>query len=129
MTDPNTGQPAPTVEQLQAENDQLRAEIAAQGTGVLGGPGTPDYFYSVGGVGDVVPNITNPVSGAPIVQEHPRVAAQAALDAANEQLATAQARADMQLTNAQDAVANAQAELDGADARWDEIVADLTARQ
>lgn len=88
----------------------------------MAGPGTPEYFYAVGGVGEVAIHpetgdpLINPVNGAPIVQEHPRVHAQMRVDAAN-------ARDDRA------GLAEAEAELAAANDRHAEIVDHLVSQQ
>lgn len=95
------------------------------------GPGTPEHFLAVGGQGDEVLHpvtsevLRNSQTGALIIQEHPRVAAQAAIDAAQVRVDEAQAS----LEAAQGKLAETQAELANADARYTEIVAHLVEQQ
>jgi hypothetical protein len=94
------------------------------------GPGTPEYFYSVGGVGDEVTDaktgepLLNPQSGAPIVQEHPRVEIEATI----ARLEGKVERAEEALAEAKEALEAAEADLILADDRYDEILADLATK-
>lgn len=119
----------PTYEELVAENAALREQIANAGTGVMVGPGTPEHFYAVGGVGDVVTDasgepLLNAQTGAPIIQEHPSVEADAQVAAARTKVEKAGAA----LAGAEAALADAEAAVAAADARFDEIVADLASQ-
>lgn len=118
-------------EDLVAENMALRAQLSTAGATAFAGPGTPEHFYAVGGVGDVVLHPTtgepllNPQTGAPIVQEHPSVEADALVAAAEAKLVKVTAWAELLVADATQAVADAHAAAAAADARWDEIVAHL----
>lgn len=68
--------------------------------------------------------LLNPQTGDPIVQEDPHVEAQQELDNARKAVEKAQD----QLAQAEARLADAEEAFVLADARWDEIVADLTAR-
>lgn len=98
------------------------------------GPGTPEHFYAVGGVGEPALNpatgepILNPVSGQPVIQEHPRVEAEASLEAAEAKLAKVEERYARDKAACDEAIADASALVDGADARYAEILADLVAK-
>lgn len=112
-------------EALAAENARLK-EIQRHADSPFAGPGTPEHFYSVGGVGDVVTGpdgqpLINPESGAPIVQEHPSVEVEA--HKATAQAKLEKARRDVEA--AEQALADAEALEATADDRYDEIVADL----
>lgn len=100
-------------------------------TQALIGPGTPDHFYAVGGTGDEVLHpetgevLLNPQTGSPIIQEHPRVAAQAYVDAAQAQVSAAES----ELISAKTVLTEAESELASADDRYQEIVSHLVAQQ
>lgn len=117
--------------EAQAEILRLQAEAEQRGASGMAGPGTPEHFYAVGGNGETVPHpetgepLLNPQSGAPIIQEHPRVAAQMAVDAAQVRVD----QAEESLNMARTALGTAQAELAGADDRYAEIVAHLVSQQ
>ncbi len=102
-----------------------------QGASAQAGPGTADHFYAVGGVGDVVTHpetgepLRNPQSGDVIIQEHPRLEAEAPLAAAQAKLAEVP---ESQRAAYEQAVVDAQAAVDNADARYAEIVAEHVAR-
>lgn len=116
----------------QARIAELEAEVAAltSGTTAQAGPGTPDFFYRVGGQGSYVRHpetgafLLNPSNGELVVQEHPGVAVAAKVAAAEKGLAKAQD----EVVAAQGRLNDARAEEAGVEARWAEIVAHLVAQ-